>query len=471
MRLKTILILFVFFFAALSANAATINSHVVLKRSFEQNPQAKSIKLDRKISIEDLREAKSQYDTSIIGEFSYEKDLSERSVTFLGTDTSTTNYNFGISQLIPTGTELLLGFYNTKSTSDSAFAAANTLYDSRYYFSVSQPILNNFLGFQNRHTVKLAKQGIKTVASSTNLQLQTLAYQNLQYYWSWYLYTKLNSISHTALEAASRLYRTNKQKMEIGLIEKPDIYAFAANVDIKRAELLEVQANRASVESQLRVAINIPHEKLSLGKESTRLSSLPSVSSMIEQAKKTNPEYLTAKNNLKTQDIVVAMKKNSRLPQLDLVASLTLNGIDPSYSTAHSDIYDNHPIWTGGVSLTYPLQNRQARANFNKEKLKQAQALFGLQNTENKLITEIDQGYKKYLKAKSRMHVIATAVKHQKLKWEGEIKKYDQGRSDPDMVIRYQNDYLDTEKLYVQAQVDYFLARLALDVNRGVLVP
>ena len=121
--------------------------------------------------------------------------------------------------------------------------------------------------------------------------------------------------------------------------------------------------------------------------------------------------------------------------------------------------------------MTYPLQNRQARANFNKEKLKQAQALFGLQNTENKLITEIDQGYKKYLKAKSRMHVIATAVKHQKLKWEGEIKKYDQGRSDPDMVIRYQNDYLDTEKLYVQAQVDYFLARLALDVNRGVLVP
>jgi outer membrane protein len=451
--------------------ALTINSHIVLERTYHHNPEAQSIKLDKDISMEDLRESQAQYDTFLSGQLYYEKDKSERSIPVMGTNTSAANYNFGIRQLIPSGTEFTAGFYNSRATSDSAFSAAAALYDSRFYFSLKQPLLNNMFGYQNRKNVSLAKQGVKTTQTSIQASLQGLAYKNLSSYWTWYLYKKLEYISHDALGAAERLHRTNRQKMDIGLIEETDIYAFAANVDIKKAELLDVLSKAATSESQLRVAIDLPDAILKLGKQKLSFGKLPSTGIMIDQAKNTNPEFLTHKNTLKAQNIIVAMKKNARLPQIDLTTSLTLNGIDPTYATAFTDISNGNPIWTGGIEVTYPLQNRQARANYNKEKYKQAQALFSLKNMENKIIATIKNGYKKYRSARSRMYVVATAVQHQKLKWEGEVKKYDQGRSDPDVVIRYQNDYLDTKKLYAQSVFDYAMSRLELDSIRGLLKP
>ncbi|MBU0506863.1 TolC family protein [bacterium] len=465
----------IFFIATLCLTynvwAVTVNSQVVLERTYGQNPEAQSLMLDKDISIEALRASKAQYDTFLSGQLYYEKDKSERSVPVMGTNTSTTNYNFGIRQLIPSGTELTAGFYNTRATSDSAFSAAAALYDSRFYFSLKQPLLLNMFGYQNRKNVTLAKQGIKTTQTALQASLQGLAYKNLSSYWTWYLYKKLESISHNALAAAQRLHRTNRQKMDIGLIEETDIYAFAANVDIKKAELLDVKSKGAMSESQLRVAIALPDAKLLLGKQTLSFGKMPSTGIMIDQAKDSNPEFLTHKNTLKAQNIIVAMKKNARLPQIDLTTSLTLNGIDPTYAAAFTDISNGNPIWTGGFEVTYPLQNRQARANYNKEKFIQAQALLSLKNMKNKIIATIKNGYEKYQTSKSRMYVVATAVQHQKLKWEGEVKKYDQGRSDPDVVIRYQNDYLDTQKLYAQAVFDYAMARLELDSIRGLLKP
>lgn len=465
--MRTFIFTFLLCLIALPSWAVVVNSQLVLERSYTENLDAKSLLVKNDISEEDVTIANSQYDPILSGSIFYEKDQSQRSSTVFGTVTTRTEYLFGVTQLAPTGTQASFNLLTTKETSNSIFATNPKQFDARTYFSITQPVLNNYFGYTTRKNVELAKVNREATNLNVDKDLMDLAYQNLITYWNWYLNRRLQTVSYDALSASIRLYRTNRQKMVIGLIEETDIYAFAANVDLKRSDLYSVQANLASSESDLRVAIKYPTQKLVMGKERLRKPKFPSVSAMIDEAMLTHPEYVATKKTIEAQNISIAMQKNSRLPQLDLSGSLTLNGLDPAFGQAVNNIGNGNPIWTAGVNVSFPLLNRYARANYKKTKLEKTQLLYSLKKIEIRIISQVRGIYKKYQKSYQKMQTLATAVQHQRLKWEGEIKKYDQGRSDPDVVIRYQNDYLDTKKLHVRSQVEYYLARLELEFVRG----
>lgn len=453
----------------LPARAVVVTARHVLERTYTENLRAKSIQLERDISREDVRLALSQYDPLLTGEAFYEKDTSQRATTVFGTSSSETRYSLGITQLAPSGTAVTLTFLTEKQTTNSIFATNPSLFDTRTILSISQPVLNNFFGFANRKSVALARQTQEAVATQVDSRLLDLAYANLVTYWNWYLYQQLVVVNRDAVSAARRLYQTNRQKMVIGLIEESDLNAFAANVDLTLSELYIVQGNLDAAEAPLRVALNYPRAPLVPGREHFGPAALPAVETMIREALINHPEYVALKKTLAAQNISVALEEKARLPQVDLNGSLTLNGIDPAFATAVDNIGNGNTIWQVGVNLSFPILNRQARAAYNKSKLKKAQLLYALKNLETRIIARVRKGYDKYIKSLKRMRVVANAVHNQRLKWEGEVKKYDQGRSDPDLVIRYQNDYLNAKKLYVQAQVDYQLSRLELDYARGRL--
>ncbi len=454
------------------AESVVLNSREVIRRTLYDSLQSQSIQLNDDIAEQDVKKALSQFDTLLRGNFSYIKDKSERSNVVFGTESSQTRYDLGVSQLLPSGTELTADLMNTKETTDSLFAPSPSFFDSRTQVQMKQPLLRNTFGFQNREQVRLAKS-LKTATDLKNSSdVLKLVYSHLQIYWSWYYTQRLKAITEDALSAASRLYRTNRQKMVIGLIEESDLHAFAANVDLKSSDLYLIEANLADSESLLRSALNLPYEKISIGSENTRAVSpvLSGVDGLVSYSLEHHPDYLTMQKQVEAQNIAVKINQNSKLPQLDLTASLILNGLDPAFDNSVSDVADGHPVWQTGVQFSLPLQNRNARATHQQSRLLKTQLLYGMKDVETRLISQIQQGYRRYQAHKKRMDVVATAVEHQRLKWEGEITKYDQGRSDPDLVIRYQNDYLDTQKLYVQTQLEFQIARTTLEYVSALLL-
>lgn len=456
---------------SVSVHAETLNSQKVLELTFGQSLTAKSLGLDRKIAGEDLRSAKSQYDLNFDGEVSYTNDQSERSSTIFGTKNTTTEFNFGLSQLTPLGSDVEVSFLNTKETTNSAFSTLPSYYNSQGYFALTQPILNNFFGFKTRKNLELARATQKQTNSSVDLALVDLAYQNLKLYWNWYLYEHLANVDEQALSSAIRLHQTNRAKLNVGLIESHDIHAFEANVALMRNALLTTQAELATAKGNVSVALDMTEDHMTLGAETHQQKKYPSWEAMAEQALKSHPKYWTLQHELEMRNISVAMDKNSKLPQLDLVGSLTLNGLDANYDAAVGDISDGHTVVQGGVTVSFPLQNRSARASFKKSQFQHRQLLYELKDVENQIVSQIKNSYVTYQKTFSRVAVVAEAVKQQKLKWGGEVEKQDQGRSDPDTVIRYQNDYLDARRLYIQTQVAYHLAELELSYARGELQP
>lgn len=472
MKYTRIFMIAIAFFATLApvpCHALAINSKWVLARTLSHSLEVKSTQLATDLSHQDVHIAKSQYDTKVSGQFNYTKDKSEQLNTIFGTESSTTNYNVAATQLTPLGTKVDLSFNNTKQTSNSLFYTANSLFEASTGLSLTQPLLQNSLGTNTRATVTLAQQNKMATQENVSSTLLTLAYQNLTKYWQWYLNCRLRVINQEALSAALRLYEVNRQKSALGLLDKSELYAFQANADLRRSDLLLTNASLAKTEGELKYALSAVDESLFLGKETMAAKTFPSADVMISESLASHPEYLAVKESLKAQHIDLVLKKNQRLPQIDLVGSLTLNGIDPNYNTALNDISEGHPVWMGGVNFVFPLQNRQARANLSKSKIENMQLIYKLKNIENKIVTQIREGVLRYQQTYKRLQAFASAAASQKLKWENEVTKYNEGRSDPDRVIQSQNDYLDTQKLYLQTQVDFQLAKLDLEYLRGRL--
>lgn len=450
-----------------NASAKVLSSQVVREQTITQSLSAKSEKLNPLLALEDLRDSKSQYDTTFSADFLYTKDESERANTVFGTESTTINYDIGFDQLLPTGTALQFDFLNTKESNNSPFIASPTLFDSRFSLGISQPILNNYFGYQNRKLVSATKKAYQAQQKASTSKLQKIILDNLTLYWSWVLQRTVAQVDAQALTAARKLYKTNKEKQDIGLIEKMDLYAFAANRDLIHNNRLSSENQLDRVTAQLASALSLRSDDLEYRFEKLQKVSFAKESDLVEKALKNNPEFLALKDSLKAQNITVSLQKNSKLPSIDLVGSLTLNGVDPSYSTAFSDIQNNNTVLVGGVNVSFPIQNRASRAAFKKAKVKKQQLLYSVKNFEQQLIENVKATLKNYKHSLKRVYVTSQAVKHQKLKWQGEIKRYDQGRSDPDLVIRYQNDYLDTKKLNAQARYDFEVAKLQLQYLLG----
>jgi outer membrane protein TolC len=83
--------------------------------------------------------------------------------------------------------------------------------------------------------------------------------------------------------------------MVVGLIEESDIYSFESNVDLKKSDLLQNETRVMEAETRLRVALNLPPEKIILADENLSGQNFPSIENMIAETHLTHP--CTLKNS------------------------------------------------------------------------------------------------------------------------------------------------------------------------------
>lgn len=469
MNAMRFLILVVLFFLSSPGLARTLTAKDIIANTKTASLKGKILLIDPLVSEAELKQTKSQYDTTVEAEGSYTEDKSERSSPVFGTSTNTTSFGLNINQLTPLGTQFQFGFQNTRESTNSAFATQSKFFESTFEASLTQPLLKNSFGTITRKNVALAKANLSAAKELARSRLKDLIYQNLLTYWNWYFQTQVLSVHKQAVDLAAKLYQTNTNKLGVGLIERADLFAFAANLDLKKNSWFGVKNELNKSTALVQTALALSDEDIKPGPEKFNKTTYPTLDEMQIKALEEHPEISAIKKDLQAQNINVAIQKNERLPQIDIFASLASNGIDPKYATAISDTADFNPSWTTGLRFSLPLQNRAARGAAKKSYLIKTQKLYDLKDKENEILAQIKQSYENYQNTLKQLHLTSDAVFNQKQKWLGEVKKYEQGRSDPDTVIRFQDDYLNTKIIFLQAQVGLALAKIDLDYARGVL--
>ena len=445
----------------------------VTRLALSNNLDIQIIKYDTYISRTGKGAAESIYDTLLKADVGYANDQSARTSSLQGTKALTNTYNIGVERKLPTGTTVSVDMGNERSWTNSSFVTLNPSHDSSLGVTVEQELGKNFFGMQDRGGVKIALLDIANAQFTSLGKIETLLADVQNAYWDLALKYEQLKIEEGMIEQAKKLLDLHREKIEVGLVESPELLASEANYNRRVNEYLLAQNRVQTSSNVLRLLLNIdenvllePAEVFTAGdQEEDRARSL-------QKAFEQRQDYKRSKKDLEARDINIVMKRNNTWPEINVSASLAQNGIsDSSFSQAAEKITsENNPDLSVGLEFRMPLENRKARSELKSAEFEKAKSLVQLKLLERQITINVTDQVRtvNILRELTGNEERIARLEEEKLRAEEE--RFNQGRSDTDTVIRFQEDLLQAKLREAQAKYAYNSAVVQLRQREGSLV-
>ncbi len=441
----------------LPAHAVPINVDEATRLAFMQDPNViiAGLAFDAFATNEQL--AESIYDFNLHGEGGWRKDRKPPDIVFLSREQDNRNLLVNLSKLLPMGTLMGFEFASLRTDEDSEFATLNPRYDLGYTAWLKQPLLKNFLGFIDRGQIALTKFDIRQFDYETLDSIEGFLLRARAAYWDLLEAQKTFHAEQRALKAAADFYRLTVQKLPFGLTEEPDV--IAADGNLRRYYIAAIIA-RSSYENKsdiLKSILNLKNEGYlraeSVGIEEPKIN----CEEELQRAFKKRFDYKRALLQAQKKGLELKMKKVGLLPQLDLEGTFSLNSLKRHMDEAAGAAWnaDGRGYFVG-ASLDFPLDNRKARAEHRKVAIEKKQAAEEIRETELQIIRDVlvsTRNVKTSYEAELQAQKIET-LESEKL--EAENKRFLQGRSDSDTIIRFQFDKFEAQKFNIDALIAYY---------------
>ena len=441
----------------------------VTRLALENNFDIQLTKYDTWIARTDENVARSIYDTIFEAEVKYQNDQSKRTSTILGTKTVDNDYNVGLSKKLPTGTTVSVDLENNRNFNNAVFSSSPLSHDSTLGVSVEQELGKNFLGIQDRGDVKVTLIDIENTEYTSLEKIEESIAVVQKAYWDLVLEGERVKIEEDMVAEAKRLYDLHQEQLKDGLVEIPEAIASEANYKSRKNSLILVLNQKKSKESALNLLLNIEEDISIEPVDVFSLSGRPeALVSTLKNAFEYRRDYKKAHKEIESKNITLSMKKNNIWPEINLTATLERNGLGDHFRNAVTEITDqNNPNFFAGLTVTFPLENREARGQLKAAELEKAKSLVELKLLERQIAVEItdqvrDCNVFQELAANSQL---ITSLQEQKL--EEEKKRFRYGRSDTDTLIRFQEDLVQAKNSLVVATHRYHNALVDLRRKEG----
>lgn len=476
-RLRTFLLMALCVVPVLSAtgHAETLQltEAKIIELALEKNLGVKIAQTDSQISETGIQGSKSRFDTLLELDADYLLDQGDRSLVVFGFDNRTSNWNLGVSKLLPSGTQARFEWRNQRNSTDSLFTELNPFYDSTLAFAIEQPLLKNMFGKQDRGEVKIAKKAYESVDSLSQRRVSEAVFQVLFDYWRWHTNRAVVVVTRRSVEEAKKFEDISKQKEEFGLHESTDVLASKANrLEIENV-LRNAKKRRADSLGRLRRGLNLGEGPTIRSSEQVPFSTeKPNLDQALSIALQHRSDYLAAKSTLDARKIELALAKNRKWPELDLIASLEINGVEEGYGNALSTMTSaDHPAVFVGGQFLFPIENRFAKSEKRRAELEKARTIYEMKDLENRITQDVEEQWRDVIRWMENVLSNRRIEKLQHDKWQEEFKKYRTGRSSSDIVVRYQEDYLNAQRITLNALFQYHMSVLALRLAQNTLIP
>ena len=473
---KVILIVLMFFTSGL-AFAEELSISECLEIGLANNLDIKIAKIEPLIEEENVRAARSIFDTILQGEISYEDDQFAQSSTIFGTKNLETNYEIGVDTKLRSGTELEIDYSSTRNWSDSAFSVNNPLHTAELSFTATQPILKNSFGYVDRRSVKLSQIEAKQAGMEALGRIEDTVADIEKAYWQLVYAEYEAGLRKELLVQAERLFEIFEKHLKTGLAESTESYEIEANMKIRQTELEIAENNLKTASNNLALLLNVDIEKM--GTVPIRGQSPFSLAGAefcdrgeaLKEALFSSRDYKAAKKGLEGKKVKVKMKENSLWPEVDLVGTLAVNGVDRKYEKANRRLSTNKfSRYYGGIEASFPLENREAISDYNKAKLEKEKAILELVKVEKELITKVDQAVRGVNLSLENARRWANIRGLQKQKFKDEEKKLKYGRSNSKTIIDYQDDLTRASLSEYRAILEYYTAMVDLEDAKDTLL-
>jgi outer membrane protein TolC len=408
------------------------------------------------------------------------------------------NFNAGYSQQFMNGAAFSLNYSSTRATVNVPTLLLNPLTQGSLNLNISQNLLQGFGASVNNRYIRIARNNSRYSELQLKQQVMTTVSAVLNLYWDLVAFNEDLRLKRLSLDAARQLYDDNKKELAAGAIAAIEVTRAQAEIPARSEDVLIAETNLLQQEIVLKNALS------RRGMEDPALEDahvvtldpiqvpeqegLAPLKDLVKQALVQRPDLEQNRINIQSQLLVLNGDRSALKPSLQAFASFTnqalvgapnpLNTVpgnvpDPYFYGAYGSMLAqifrrDFPNYTAGFSLTIPIRNRAAQADFATDQLQMRQQELQLEKSVAQVSVEVRNALIGVEQAHSRYETALETLRLARETLEAEKKKYEFGKSTNALVIQAQRDVVAAESEQVQSMANYTHARIALDQAVGM---
>jgi outer membrane protein len=460
-----------------------------------------SIRVEQQ-SVEQTRVAVTRayapFDPAVSAGFSSNRQTTPTTSQLQGASTLSTllqDSQAGYQETFSPGTMFQSQFTTSRTSTNSVYNFFNPSLLSALSFSLAQPLLRNRGRFVNRAPIRIAQTNLEQSQFQFQQQINDAIQQVTRQYWQVVLDRENLQVLKQSLEAAEASYNHDKRALELGALSPLDIYQSEAEVATRRIALIQSQYSLKQDVDQLRLTLGADldpaYQSLDLDLIETPKPSSPllvvDVNTAIKEGLEYRPELRGLEQQLRGNEISIRLAENHLLPDLQLSAQYSTNGLGGNQLSSTSQVPTilargglgdalgqvfgfGFPGYGFTLQLNFPVRNHTAAANLAEARVSDEQTLYQIRRTQEQVRLDVEDAVNQLNQAKLSISAAQAARDLAQKNVEAQQRKYELGSGLMFLVLQAQTQLAQAESSLVQAQVNYQLAVTALDHATAALI-
>lgn len=479
-------------------NAVQLTLQRAIEMALENNLDIVVSRLDTQVRSAGVQFARGVYQPFISLGINTLDSASPAQTQLVGAQTLTstrTNYNFTWQQELSTGGNYNIQWLNLRSTTNSAFAGFNPLYNAVASAQITQPLMANFGTDASKQQILVARNGERISRNQFEIQVMNTVRDVEFAYWDLVFAIRDLDVARRSLGLAEDLLRNNRIQVEVGTMAPIDVLEAQAEVAVRDETVILAEELIRITEDILKRLINDP-ESPDFWNSTYAPSDQPIVEEIdvdvddaVQVALSRRPVLDLSRVELETRMYDVRFSKNQLMPQLDVVGSLAFNGIggtqliregfadEPSliipggYGDAIDQVFGgSFRNWSIGLNVSYPLGNSQAEANHAQTQVAARQQRALINSNEILIAQEVRQAARAVTTNRKRIDATRVARELAGRRLEAEQKKFEVGMSTSFLIVQAQRDLSQAAANELRALIDFVKAIAAFERAKGTIL-
>lgn len=419
-------------------------------------------------------QTRAAFDPILTGEYSrlHERNEFDLNPPIMDTDSEITA-ELGVSEYLPTGTEIGLDISTQKAWSS---LYSDYLYGSRLGLSITQALLQGSGLEYNLASLRQARLDTRVSLYELRGFAETLVAQVEETYWDYALTQQQIRIFEESLKLAQQQQSETEEMIKIGYLAESELAASRAEIALRREGLINARASLEKTRLQLLMLLNPPDSNLwqreiqLLHQPAIPDVAMDNIESHVEVAMRMRPDLNQARLKVQQGDLEIVKTKNGLLPKLDFFIILGKTGYADSFGRSVSNMDGESYDAGAGLSLEFPLVNRQAKARYQASLFSRSQADESVKNFVQLVQVDVRSAYIEACSTQEQIAATAATRALQEEKARIEAEKFRVGKSTSLLVAQAQRDLLSSRISEIQSITDFLKALIELYRLEGSLL-
>lgn len=420
---------------------------------------------------------------------------------------NTTTANFAYQQGFAWGTNLNVGFNNTRTTlGDAPFTPLSPQLNSNFNFRLTQHLLQGFGFSANSRFIRIAKNNRELSDVAFRLQIITSVDQIENMYWDLVYAYENQRVKEESLAFSQKTLSDTKKQVEIGSLAPIEAVRAESTVAADQQALTVAKTNLQLQQLVMKNALSRTlHDPALAGADVVPTSTMEvpeneqvqPTEDLVNDALRHRAELVESRIQLNSQEQSNKALRSALLPTLDAYAyyggyglggsqnptNLCSNPNSNAFGCTHTPaspvgyggtlnqlVNSTAPDKGVGLQLNIPLRNRAAQAVQVRGELEYRQAQLALQQTENRVSIEVRQAQFAVEQNQASVASAKAAVEYAKQSLDAEQKKYQFGTSTTTAVLQTRSALATAESTLMSAMAAYEKSRVELERAVGTLL-